>query len=42
MFPGREFDLVNLESMEEASQDYMRLFVDDVVPVERPSEAIWD
>lgn len=31
----REYDMANIESMEEASQDYIRLFIDAVNPLDQ-------
>lgn len=36
-FVESEFDLINSEALEEASQDYMRLEIDEVTPLEKVS-----
>lgn len=33
----KEFDLINGEALEEAAQDYMRLEIDEVTPLEKVS-----
>ncbi|MCL6478399.1 MAG: hypothetical protein K6T65_08275 [Peptococcaceae bacterium] len=36
----REYDMANIESMEEASQDYLRLFIDAVNPLEQAGKNV--